>query len=207
MCGRMTLTLPDFGDFVGFLGVTGSDELRAEYRPRFNIAPTDPHFLVVGGAGRTLVRGRWGMGPRRTINARAETAGKLATFRTARRCVVPVDGFYEWDPATRVPRWFHGKSAPLLTFAGIHDVALGFAVLTVSANSLVGQIHDRMPAILTPGEIDDWLGGVDVRLGPANDDLLVAREVDDRVGNVRNDDPACIAPRTAPKGPRQGKLF
>lgn len=208
MCGRMTLTLPDFEGLVAFLGVEGSDELRAEYRPRFNVAPTDRHFLVVAAPaaphGRTLVRGRWGMGPRRTINARAETAGRVATFRTARRCVVPADGFYEWDPVTRVPRWFHAATAPALLFAGIHDEALGFAVLTVTANALVGAVHDRMPAILAANDVDPWLTGVLPAPGPAAEGVLVAHDVDDRVGNVRNDDAACVAPRGAPK---QGRLF
>lgn len=205
MCGRMTLTLPDFEGLVAFLGVEGSDELRTDYRPRYNVAPTDRHFLVVAaGSGRSLVRGRWGLGPRRTINARAESAGKLATFRTARRCAVPADGFFEWDPTTRVPRWFHAAAAPAMLFAGIHDEALGFAVLTVSANPLVAVVHDRMPAILVANDVDAWLGGAAVALGPAADGVLVAHDVDDRVGNVRNDDAACVAPRSAPK---QGRLF
>jgi putative SOS response-associated peptidase YedK len=205
----MTLTLPDFEGLVAFLGVEGSDALRADHRPRFNVAPTDRHLLVIATAGatgpvRTLVRGRWGLGPRRTINARAETAGKVATFRTARRCVVPADGFYEWDPVTRVPRWFHAAAAPALLFAGIHDEALGFAVLTVGANPLVAAVHDRMPAILAANDVDPWLSGAHLALGPAADGILVAHDVDDRVGNVRNDDAACIAPRAAPK---QGRLF
>ena len=199
MCGRMTLTLPEFEQVLAILGVKDGPP----YRPRYNVAPTDAHPLLIHDGARRLVQGRWGMGPRRAINARAETAGRTHTFRTASRCVVPADGFYEWDSVTRVPRWFHA-AGPLLFLAGLRAEDRTFAVLTVPANALVGAVHDRMPAILHPDEVDAWLTGESVGLGPAPDGALLAHDVDARVGNVRNDDPACIAPRAPP---RQRTLF
>src|SRR5271155_4498903 len=107
MCGRFTLTRQDRRELAEILGVNEND-LR-DYRPRFNIAPTDQHFIITSEFERRKARyARWGLVSRwakdnsrasQCINAKAETLEQRSTFREAfqrRRCVIPADGFYEW---------------------------------------------------------------------------------------------------------------
>ncbi|HFE45227.1 MAG TPA: hypothetical protein ENJ18_06995 [Nannocystis exedens] len=109
MCGRFTLTRHDLREVATLLEAELTDELAATYRPRYNVAPTNLHWLLVDEGGRRqLVLGRWGFpipfGPRKhdpvgLINARSETAARKPTFRNAftqTRCAVIADGFYEW---------------------------------------------------------------------------------------------------------------
>ncbi len=109
MCGRFTLTWDEWRRVVDALGVDDEGEAAASYRPRFNIAPTDEHFIVTSEYERWKVqRARWGLVNRwakdnsrasQCINAKAETLEQRSTFKEAfqqRRCVVPGDGFFEW---------------------------------------------------------------------------------------------------------------
>ena len=125
MCGRFTMTRRNRGELVSMLGVPES-QLR-DYTPRFNIAPTQPYFVLkTRYEHREAIPATWGLvnswakDARRAsmcINAKAETVDKLPSFREAfemRRCVVPADGFFEWrGPKTRrEPLWIHPKMAP-----------------------------------------------------------------------------------------------
>jgi putative SOS response-associated peptidase YedK len=216
MCGRMTLTTRDFEEVAALLGVDPSPELAASYRPRFNLPPTDPHLIVVGGEGRRrLVGARWGFGrdPKKPqINARAETVARNGLFKRSfaeRRCLVPADGFYEWTgaPGRRRPIWFHAPPGQLLLFAGIYD-ASGFAVLTTPANDDVAPVHDRMPAILAGEAADRWLEQADERLlRPAPKGALIVTPVSTRASSVANDDEACLAPPGGDDDPRQLRLI
>ena len=121
MCGRYTLTLPDYESLAHALGVAYVAEHAEAYRPRYNVAPTDVSWVLrVREGKREIVPARWGFvgdgerdasqGPRR-INARSETAAQIRPFREAfakRRCIVPADGFYEWtgEKRDRRPVWF-----------------------------------------------------------------------------------------------------
>src|SRR5437879_3224106 len=100
MCGRMTLTESSLAKVADELAATLVPADSALYRPRYNIAPTDQHWMVLAaGEGRALVPARWGFGDRMLINARSETAsrrGPLGKAFADHRCVVPADGFYEW---------------------------------------------------------------------------------------------------------------
>jgi putative SOS response-associated peptidase YedK len=109
MCGRFTLTWEEWRRVAEALRIDDDSDVAASYRPRFNIAPTDPHFIVTSEFERRRVqRARWGLVNRlaidnrrasQCINAKAETLEQRATFREAfqqHRCVVPADGFYEW---------------------------------------------------------------------------------------------------------------
>jgi putative SOS response-associated peptidase YedK len=220
MCGRYTLssTPEDFAQ-------TFDLHQRPELVPRFNVAPAQLVAVVaLKGDGRTrgLAQLRWGfvpywaqnpnMGPR-PINARAETVAVKPPFDQAfreRRCLIPADGFFEWatEAKKRVGYHFRLKAGGVMAFAGIWDVwkAEGqptlatCAIITVEANDLVRPFHDRMPAILSPGQFDRWMGfdtpekellGALARF-PA-EQLEVVR-VSPAVNKVQNDTPECVAP-------------
>lgn len=120
MCGRFTLTTQDVASLAKQWAAEVEEALSAGWRPRFNVAPGDPHPVLVaapGAAGRRrLISARFGWrsggDAGLLINARAETAATLPTFREAfraRRAAVPADGFFEWEgpPSARRPTWFH----------------------------------------------------------------------------------------------------
>jgi putative SOS response-associated peptidase YedK len=221
----MTLTRPDWDQLLDELtealahagvGRISADEGSAVlYRPRYNVAPAQPHPVLrnVGGHAR-LGFALWGLLARRrgqppAINARAETAPFKPAFQEAfvsRRCVVPADGFFEWKtgPGGRQPLWFHRSDGKLLLLAGLFDeepttakqpAHTRFAVLTTAPNRLLATVHDRMPALLSASDAASWLEQPAQKLlRPAPDELLVATPVSLRVNSVRNDDPECLAP-------------
>jgi putative SOS response-associated peptidase YedK len=161
MCGRFTLTRPDLDELVREFGGEVDAETARLYRPRWNFAPTNSHVILeLADATKRLVPARFGLdapGGRLVINARSETAATLRTFRNAfahERCVVPADGFYEWQGSRedRRPLWFHAPGSGLLLFAGLafeHQGERSFVILTTAANDLLRPIHDRMPALLS----------------------------------------------------------
>ena len=240
MCGRFTLTFPDYESLAHALGVDPHPESASLYKPRYNVAPTDPHWVLrIKDGHRQLVQAKWGLvnswasdmsGGARQINARAETAPRTPAFREAfekRRCIVPADGFYEWvgDKKARRPIWYHPKDGGLLHLAGLYESWRNkktgewqrtFSILTTSANALVRTVHDRMPAILTPAELDQWLdprpaesaddkATLRALLKPAAPEYLEATPVSPRANSVKNDDPECLAPADAGLPLFQGK--
>lgn len=224
MCGRMTLTYRERERLAEELGVSVEEIPPSEYQPRYNIAPTDRHWIVrLRYEDRQLLPAKWGLvntwakdakRAARQINARAETLSTNAAFRDAfqkRRCVVPADGYYEWTGSgqARQPYWFHRSDGGILLFAGLYESwqpAPGewqrtFTVVTTEPNRVVSSIHDRMPVILAEDVVDGWLDPrrEDVEalkdlLVPAPDDLLVPLAVSQRVNSVKNDDPSCLEP-------------
>ena len=136
MCGRFTLTVADREELARELGVSPDAFDENEYRPRWNIAPLQWHWIVhMEGEDRQVLRARWGLvnswakdnkRAGQQINARAETIDSRPAFRAAfksRRCVVPADGFYEWTgpKGKRTPLWFHRPDGGLLLFAGLYE--------------------------------------------------------------------------------------
>jgi len=226
MCGRFTLTRKDFRMLVAELGIEGDlDEAYEQlYRPRYNIAPTDQHWIVrTKYERREMLPAKWGLinswskdakGAARHINAKSETAAKSPAFKEAfekRRCVVPADGFFEWRGAkeARQPIWFHPPDDALLLFAGLYESWREpqsgewwrtFTILTTGASDDVAAVHDRMPVILPPDRIDEWMypkaGERDVRglLVPAPAGTLAGTPVSRRVNSVANDDADCLQP-------------
>ncbi|MFO0611122.1 MAG: SOS response-associated peptidase [Polyangiaceae bacterium] len=182
MCGRFTLVVPSADDLAQALGVEISAETRAAYRPRYNVAPTDPHWVLRMKNGvRELMGASFGLVPRwakstadraKAINARSETIASMPKFRDAfarRRCVVVADGFLEWrsvDGAKR-PLWFTPKRGGLLPMAGIYEkwsapdgsTLRTFSIVTTAANDFMRDVHDRMPVLLTEAEMETWMGG------------------------------------------------
>lgn len=195
------------------------------FRVRYNVAPTDTINAVLHrDDGRFVVRLKWGLIPpwakkaaegARLINARAETVATTPAFRTSfarRRCIVPADGFYEWDRAggTKQPYLLRPPEDGVLAMAGLwtawKDPATGLwvpsaAVITTQANGAVGAIHDRMPVLLPKDAWRRWLDpdlpDPSELLGllvPAPDDVLALIPVSKLVNNVRNDSPDLLVP-------------
>jgi len=181
MCGRFTLTRTDFPALAAELDAAFDESAAALYRPRYNIAPTDQHWIVrERQEQRQLLPAKWGLvnswahdakGAARQINARSDSALTRPAFREAfekRRCAVPADGFFEWTGAkeARRPIWFHAPDGGLMLFAGLYESwrdpkteawMRTFTILTTDANKTVEPVHDRMPVILSADRIDDWL--------------------------------------------------
>jgi putative SOS response-associated peptidase YedK len=217
MCGRFTITRRDGNMLAAELGVDADSFL--DYRPRYNVAPTQMHYIVrVKFENREVLPARWGLvnawakdasTAAKNINARAETVESRRAFREAfikRRCVVPADGFFEWTgPKTaRQPTWFHREDNQLILFAGLYETwrpkpnqwETTFTILTTDANALTRQYHDRMPVILAERDADDWMDprapdplALKKLLVPAPADLLIATPVSPDVNDVDNDSP------------------
>ncbi|MFH1262746.1 MAG: SOS response-associated peptidase [Pseudomonadota bacterium] len=200
MCGRFTLTTPDFKTVVTSLGAEARAEDFPLYRPRFNIAPSDRHWILIDRESkRRLLPATWGFSDDSFINARIETAAIKPTFREAfrsRRCVIPADGFYEWTGAkgAKRPFWFHAPRGELTCFAGLFEERAGyrFTILTTAANAVVAPVHPRMPVIVSPRDYDRWIEAGEVVPSELNANLS-ARPVSQRVNSTRNDDPSCLA--------------
>jgi putative SOS response-associated peptidase YedK len=218
MCGRFTLTNGRYTDLAKILGVIANADQEREYRPRYNVAPGDLHWLFRFDKGeRILERAEWGLipiwekEPRGFINARLDSADQKPAFRTAfrlRRCAIPADGFFEWTGSKddRHAYWFHLEDTALFAFAGLYedwnDLKSGrtrrtFAVLTTEAQGEVGEIHERMPVILKADQAEEWIAkskdpkGFLSHLKPAE---LLATAVSKRVNSPRNDDPTVLEP-------------
>jgi putative SOS response-associated peptidase YedK len=218
MCGRFSLTVADIAALARTWGAEVDAALLAAWRPRFNVAPGHQVPLLRGPAGqRRLVLAAFGLpasGGGLHVNARSETASRRPAFREAMasgRAAVPADGFYEWEgpPSARRPTWFHRPDgAPLLLAALASEGAGGqpaFAILTAEAVPPVASLHDRMPVILPPGQLDAWLAaGPPPPLPRPGAVALAGRPVSPRVNSPAHDDPACLEP---PPAPRQGSLF
>jgi putative SOS response-associated peptidase YedK len=191
----MTLSRRELAEVAEELAAIFDPADAAEYRPRYNLAPTDRHYVLRAEGGRRwLERAQWGFaasvaGRPPLFNARAESAAWKDAFRAAYagaggRCVVPADGFYEWKSSggERQPYWFQRRDGRLLLLAGLWDSGR-FVVLTTEANALLGEIHDRMPAILEPHEAAAWLAGREANPATYNDNLL--GEIPEAVGFAR----------------------
>jgi putative SOS response-associated peptidase YedK len=170
MCGRFTLHSRDR------IKLKGLASLDLPFEARYNIAPSQ-NVLTVGdfGAGLEARLLRWGLIPswstdgKGFINARAETLEEKPSFSESfrlRRCLIPADGFFEWRRTGREKRpfYFQLNDEISFAFAGIWDtwtnradVVTSCAIITTAANELVGELHDRMPAMLLAGFQGAWL--------------------------------------------------
>jgi putative SOS response-associated peptidase YedK len=222
VCGRFTLTYRERERLAEEMGVPVEAIPASEYRPRYNIAPTDPHWILrLRQEERQLRPASWGLvnswasDTKRAaaqINARAESLQRSPAFREAfakRRCAVPADGFFEWigGGGGRQPIWFHKPEGGLFLFAGLYESwqpepgrwQRTFTIITTRPNRVVEPVHDRMPVILPDDRVDEWLDPAEdnverliTLLAPAPEGLLVPVAVSQRVNSVKNDDPACL---------------
>ena len=177
MCGRFTMTVDpaQLRDAFPWL------DIREDWTPRFNIAPTQPVAVVPNRGDNRLDFFRWGLIPswakdpaigNRLINARAETLAEKASFRNAfrrRRCLVLADGFYEWKTEAgskrKQPMYIRLKTGQPFGFAGLWEIwnspdgseVLSCTIITTEPNALVREIHNRMPVILQNEDYQIWL--------------------------------------------------
>ena len=190
--------------------------LSSNFPPRYNIAPTQPSFVVrLKEQKRELAEMRWGLvpswhkdtkGAAKLINAQSETADVRPAFRDAwraRRCLVVADGFYEWPEPAR-PRFITLKESAPFAFAGLWERwgperLETFTILTTRPNAFMAEIHDRMPVILAPESWSSWLGEVtttnaDLKALCASfpSERMTSWPVDRAVGNVKNDEPRLV---------------
>lgn len=215
MCGRFT-RLYTWKQLHALLDLRYPADI--EMQPSWNIAPTQstPVCRAIDDGERELVPMKWGftpawskgtaMGP---INARSETVATSRMFHEAyrdRRCIVPISGFYEWKKAGAAtqPYYIRLRTGEPMLMAGIwirsrEGAAASdtFAILTTEPNSLIATIHDRMPLIVQPEAVAEWLAA-----GPAPEtpsgafpsDEMEMYPVSRRVNSAKHDDSTLCAP-------------
>lgn len=219
MCGRYRLSSTE-EEVAEFFEAEPTEELY----PRYNIAPSQPVPVIRQvGPRRAISMVRWGLVPfwarntsigSRLINGRSETILDRPSFRSSfaeRRCLVPADGFYAWKKGGKVKQAFHFGMADgsLFAFAGLWDrwsspegtVLESCTILTTTPNTLLQDVHDRMPVILHRDHHHTWLttpAAEEQRLSellvPFKSELMARYEVSSLVNNPRNDTPACVEP-------------
>jgi len=235
MCGRyVIISTPE-----AIRALFGYGE-RPNFPPRYNVAPTQPIPIVRRDdhGKRAFALMRWGLLPSWVkdpkgfpllINARGESVLTKPAFRNAmrrRRCLIPNDGFYEWQAVAgaggaKRPFFVRAKrgpdgTAPPLAFAGLYETWTGpngeevdtAAIVTTRANRTLSPIHDRMPVFVPAEAFDIWLDCTNVEaeaaaalIAPAQDNLLEAYEISTAVNRVANDAPGLIEPVTARAAP------
>ena len=215
MCGRFYLTATPAEIRKQF-----KLEQVAELVPRYNIAPTQSSPIIrAEGKGRGLQSARWGLVPpwsrdlsigASMINVRADTVEEKSTFSTpfrSQRCLVPANGFYEWrsQGAKKQPYKIALRNGALIAFAGLWESwapekgepVETFTIITTEASKLVGEVHDRMPAIIAPADYQRWLTAPTATakrlLVPYTSGLTITA-VSERVNSIQNDDVGLIAP-------------
>jgi putative SOS response-associated peptidase YedK len=197
------------------------------FPPRHNIAPTQPIPVITSDHGiRNFRLMRWGLlpawvkDPRKfslVINARGETAAEKPAFKNAikrRRCLIPADGYYEWQRSgtRKRPYFIHRRDGAPMGFAALAETWIGpngeeldtMAIVTAAASADLAVLHHRVPVTIAPSDFDRWLDCrmVDAETAMA---LLIApregkfawHEVSTRVNRVANDDAQLILPITA----------
>jgi putative SOS response-associated peptidase YedK len=221
MCGRFAQAT----DPAKLAKQFGAEMTREFPAPGYNVAPTALAAVVRiprTGAGRVLEALKWGLIPSwardpaigaQMANARAETAAEKPSFRSAfrkQRCLVPVDGFYEWKktPSAKHPYYFTLKNGEPFALAGLWEVwkpkeggepVETFTILTTGPNPLMAEVHDRMPVILAPGEYDSWLdpalqdrSKIQALLKSYPAEEMESRAVSTYVNSTRNQGEKCI---------------
>ena len=228
MCGRVALFTPPVR-LARLLDAALAAGIEPEGHPSWNVGPQRRLFAVTQHGGvRTLDRYRWGLIPswakdpsiaNRLFNARGETVAEKPSFRSAfakRPCVIPVDGFYEWDHRPgqqKQPHFFTRVDGEPLLLAGLYErwrdpeapedqaPLATCTIITTTPNDDMEGLHDRMPVVFEHSDVRTWLDvedyGADERaamLRPAPKGTLHHFGVDKAVGSVRNDGPELINP-------------
>jgi putative SOS response-associated peptidase YedK len=215
MCGRFYLTATPA-------------EIRKQFKiqqvpalvPHYNIAPTQTSPIIIAeGKSRELRLARWGLVPpwsrdlslaTRMINAPAETLAERAAYNTpfqSQRCLVPANGFYEWQShgAKKQPYKIALRNGALIAFAGLWEKWTPnngapietFAIITTAASKLVSEVHDRVPVIIAPADYQLWLTASPATakklLLPYASGLTLT-PISNRVNNIENDDVELLLP-------------
>lgn len=210
MCGRYA-SARSVQDLAETFGIS-ADRVEGVADPDWNVAPTKPVTVVVETSGRRVLETmRWGLVPSwasdpgigsRLINARMETVQDKPAFRdalTARRCLLPADGWYEWalqPGGSRQPYYLTPADGRVLAFAGLWErwydaegrLLVTTTIVTGPAPPDLRTIHDRAPLVIGPEDWSDWL---DVRIPaatlliPTREGVVRAHPVSSDVGDVR----------------------
>ncbi|MEK5464084.1 SOS response-associated peptidase [Paenibacillus sp. FSL R7-0210] len=213
MCGRFTITIT-LEEILSHYLI--DDSKTATLQPNYNVAPMHNIPAVIAtNDGKRLEELRWGLVPfwakddkvgSKMINARAETVAQKPAFKRllkSKRCIIPADGFYEWkkDGSTKQPYRILMSDGNIFSFAGLYDTwedpegkkISTCTIITTTPNSLMADIHDRMPVILRSEDKADWLerDNDDVEsllklLRPYDASKMRAYKVPSAGGNVRN---------------------
>jgi putative SOS response-associated peptidase YedK len=216
MCGRYSFILEDEMIKERF-GVTVRSAI---YKARYNCAPTQKLAVISNETPGELSLYRWGLIPfwakdisigNKLINAKSETILEKPSFMTSfqkRRCLVLSDGFYEWKKGTeKTPFRIMRKDGSAFAMAGIWDKwnspegeeIHSFAILTTTPNSLMKEIHDRMPVILDRQVEKRWIESASEEeliqlMKPYEGSTLIAYPISSKVNSPRNDSPEIIEP-------------
>lgn len=222
MCGRFVITSPP----AALRQIFGYIE-QPNFPPRHNIAPTQPVPVVILENGiRHFRLMRWGLLPAWVkdpreftllVNARAETALDKPAFKNAikrRRCLIPADGYYEWQASKKRkrPHFIYRRDGAPIGLAGLAETWMGpngeeldtVAIVTAPASPDLSVLHDRVPVTIAPGDFDRWLDCKDdnaesvmaLLTAPA-EGKFAWHEISTRVNRVANDDAQLILPITA----------
>jgi putative SOS response-associated peptidase YedK len=209
------------------------DSVAEDREPDYNVAPTKRIYAVLDHKeDRELRLVRWGLVPSwakdisggaRMINARAETVATKPAFRSAfgkRRCLIPADGYYEWQTAGKAkqPHYIYRTDGGVLAFAGIYELwrdasapaddedawYWSAAIITTDATDDIGKIHDRTPMVIAPESWTDWLDPANnekelllATMLPATSSAaggLTSYPVSTAVNSVRNNGPDLVEP-------------
>lgn len=224
MCGRFGQYNLPVETIRKIFQLTEIPELQLSY----NVAPTDD-ALTIGtnpdSDNRSAQYLRWGLipfwsdGPDHfssdLINARAETVAEKPAFRKqlySQRCVVPINGFYEWKETGdgKQPYWIYPSSTDFFGLAGLWDAwsddesdktVHSFTIITTDANEKMNDLHDRMPVILSENEYDTWLDTdeddletLEQLLDPSDNDAIDFHQVSKVVNNPSYDEEKCVEP-------------
>lgn len=221
MCGRINVSdHPGVQALLDLLDIPLHPE---HFKKRYNITPGAQLFAALQeGEKPTGVFMEWGILPvwakpgkfsRPLINARAETVWEKPSFKKLiqkTRIVIPINGFYEWRRENTKKTAFHiqGKDKSSLAVGGIYQISkdgvMQCCIVTTAANSRMSEVHDRMPVILPPEAMADWLNSNDQAqlnslMQPASDNTIEITQVSSYVNNAQHDDERCIEPEESQK--------
>ena len=210
MCGRF-----DFhGHPIDVATVFAVDVAGVEWRPSYNVAPTQASAVLANDAGALTVE-MMRFGFKRVeggllINARSETVSRYPSFREAyktSRCAVLANGFFEWraENGKKQPYYFRKRDGSLFAFAGLwqhataEDEPARFLIITTSPNEVVKPYHNRMPVMLSPDTVKPWVFATaqDKELlrslmSPANSADMECFPVTPQVNSPKNNSPSNI---------------
>ncbi len=219
MCGRFA----QYSSLSSLKKTLTIDKVTCDMTPSYNVAPTQEVLAVLHHEGNRLGKLHWGLVPQwandlsmapKMINARAETLSEKPAFRNAyknRRCVIPADGFYEWEKQKKGkrPMYFTLPSKEPFVFAGLWETWKGdtdenyysCTIITADAVGPIQKIHHRMPVILTPEAVESWLDPLMKDTEKLNEILRTGHVPDvegiivsEFVNSVKNNGSSCIEP-------------
>lgn len=220
MCGRFAVTLPPEAMAQLFTAAPANDLAPV---PNYNVCPTVPvNVCSLGETGRRLSAMRWGFVPHwyktptdgpLLINARAETIAEKPAFRAAvreRRCLLAMDGFYEWDRAgdQKLPWFIRRRDGAPMVLAGIwqswskgDETLNACALVTTEAEGQMARIHHRIPVLLEQADWGLWLGedgkGAARLMTAAPDDVYEMYRVGPEVNSNRATGAGLVSPISA----------